>query len=127
MHRRHDILLVEDDAEISFVFKLFLADEGYRVHIARNGLVALDEAISHPPDLILLDLHMPIMDGEAFARQYRRRFGDGTPIIVITATAPPALSEQIENARVLHKPVELDQLLASIQQSLEWSGTGPVA
>jgi CheY-like chemotaxis protein len=119
MVRRHnDILIVEDDAEVSFVFKLLLTDEGFDVSVAPNGLVALEIVDGHQPDLILLDLHMPIMDGETFAARFRDEYGVGTPIIVITAVPPPALEERIVNAIVLKKPVELDLLLETIDHFL---------
>jgi CheY-like chemotaxis protein len=118
VHRHNDILIVEDDAEVSFVFKLLLADEGFDVSVAPNGLVAMEIVDSHQPDLILLDLHMPIMDGETFAARFRDEYGANTPIIVITAVPPPALEERIENAVVLKKPVELDLLLETIDRFL---------
>jgi len=118
MQRQNDILIVEDDAEVSFVFKLLLADEGFQVSVAPNGLVALELVDDHQPDLILLDLHMPIMDGETFAARFRDEYGAGTPIIVITAVPPPALEERIENSIVLKKPVELDHLLDTIDHLL---------
>ena len=130
MHRQQqDILIVEDDAEISLVFKLFLIDEGYHVDVARNGLLAMDQVSEHQPDLILLDLNMPIMDGEAFALRYRSEFGRHTPIIVITAAPPPGFESRIDNTQVLKKPVELDLLLEVVEQSLELNtssnGSGP--
>jgi two-component system, chemotaxis family, chemotaxis protein CheY len=118
MQQKNDILIVEDDAEVSFVFKLLLADEGFQVAVAPNGLVALELVDHHQPDLILLDLHMPIMDGETFAARFRDEYGVDTPIVVITAVPPPALEERIENAIVLKKPVELDHLLETIDHLL---------
>jgi len=118
MQRQNDILIVEDDAEVSFVFKLLLADEGFQVSVAPNGLTALEIVDEHQPDLILLDLHMPIMDGETFAARFRDEYGADTPIVVITAVPPPALEERIENAIVLKKPVELDHLLETIDDLL---------
>ena len=122
MHRQQqDILIVEDDAEVSLVFKLFLTDEGFHVNVARNGLIAMDKVSEHQPDLILLDLHMPVMDGEAFARKYRSEFGSDTPIIVITAVPSAGFEARIDNAQVLKKPVELDRLLEVVEQSLAWN------
>jgi CheY-like chemotaxis protein len=118
MQRQSDILIVEDDTEVSFVFKLLLADEGFDVSVAPHGLAALELVDEHEPDLILLDLNMPIMDGEAFAAQFRKEHGTETPIIVISAVPPAALEEQIENVVVLEKPVELDLLLETVDHFL---------
>jgi CheY-like chemotaxis protein len=117
-HEQSDILIVEDDAEVSFVFKLLLDDEGFDVSVASNGLAALELVDDHSPDLILLDLHMPIMDGKTFAARFRDEHGTDTPIVVVTAAPPPALEEQIENVVVLEKPVELDLLLETIDHLL---------
>jgi two-component system, chemotaxis family, chemotaxis protein CheY len=118
MQRKNDILIVEDDAEVSFVFKLLLDEEGFDVSVVPNGLAALELVGDHSPDLILLDLHMPIMDGETFAARFRDDHGADTPIILVTAAPPPALEERIENAVVLKKPVELDLLLETIEHFL---------
>jgi len=117
-HRQSDILIVEDDAEVSFVFELLLEDEGFDVSVAPHGMAALKLVDEHHPDLILLDLHMPIMDGETFADHFRKEYGTETPIIIVTAVPPPALEERIENVVVLEKPVELDLLLETVDHFL---------
>jgi len=79
-------LVVDDDEGIRSLFQRSLADDGWTVDEAENGAVALDLAGRNRPDLVLLDLMMPVMDGFEFVMHYRKLEGcTGTPIIVVTA------------------------------------------
>ncbi len=79
-------LVVDDDEGIRSLFQRSLADDGWTVDEAENGAVALDLATRNRPDLVILDLMMPVMDGFEFVMHYRKLEGcTGTPIIVVTA------------------------------------------
>ena len=65
------VLVVDDDESIRQIVRMCLGDEGYEVFEAANGLDALALLPDCRPDLILLDLRMPVMDGWEFARRYR--------------------------------------------------------
>jgi CheY-like chemotaxis protein/anti-sigma regulatory factor (Ser/Thr protein kinase) len=79
-------LVVDDDEGIRSLFQRALAEDGWIVDEAENGAIALDLAGNNRPDLVLLDLMMPVMDGFEFVMNYRKLEGcDGTPIIVVTA------------------------------------------
>ena len=79
-------LVVDDDEAIRSLFRRALTDDGWTVDEAENGAIALDLAREHRPDLVLLDLMMPVMDGFEFVMHYRELEGCGeTPIIVVTA------------------------------------------
>ncbi len=82
------ILLVEDDLDIQSVISMVLELDGYKVKLANNGVQAL-EFLSREklPDLILLDMRMPIMDGWQFASEFYKIYGRSVPIIVVTAAA----------------------------------------
>src|SRR5262245_21035427 len=67
------VLVVDDDTDIGEMVRLALTDEGYEVVFVQNGAEALDASQSGPFDVILLDMRMPVMDGWAFAREYRAR------------------------------------------------------
>lgn len=69
MSTKGKLLLVEDDADLRFVYELILKRAGYDVVVARNGKEALDMLDVHVPRLILLDIFMPVMDGREFLRQ----------------------------------------------------------
>lgn len=67
---KKSILIVEDEPELAEVYMTLLTQSGYDTTLAHNGKDALEVAREHEPDLILLDLRMPIMDGVEFLRQY---------------------------------------------------------
>ncbi len=77
------ILIVDDDKKIREMLRLYLAEDGYHIVEAANGREALYVARYEKPDLILLDVMMPEMDGIEFIRVYRREAN--TPIIMLTA------------------------------------------
>jgi CheY-like chemotaxis protein len=68
--RKKTILIVEDEPELAEVYKTLLTQSGYTVALAHNGEDALKNAHDHQPDLILLDLRMPVMDGVEFLKHY---------------------------------------------------------
>ena len=110
------VLVVDNEPEILSLLEEFLTDEGYAVSTARDGAEALEGARQAPPDLILLDMLMPIMDGWAFAREYRRLPGPQAPIIVTAATYTEDRAHQISATDHCAKPFELDALLALIRR-----------
>ena len=77
------ILVVDDEVRLTHVLRGYLEEAGYEVATAVNGRQALFTAREQKPDLIILDLMMPEMDGWEFMRQYRRE--SDTPIILLTA------------------------------------------
>ena len=109
------VLVVDDDPDIGEFVSLALSDQGYDVETARNGADALERIGEHPPDLILLDMRMPVMDGWEFARRYRERPGFHAPIAVFTAArdAEERASEIAADASIA-KPFGLDELIALV-------------
>jgi CheY-like chemotaxis protein len=79
------ILVVDDDTSIRSFVEMALDSVGYAVSTAGNGAQALEVTDQVHPDLILLDMRMPVMDGWTFARTYRQQAGPHAPIVVITA------------------------------------------
>ena len=79
-------LVVDDDASVRSLFARTLKEDGWTVAEAENGAIALDRVSEQKPDLVLLDLMMPVMDGFEFAFHFQKLEDTGsTPIIVITA------------------------------------------
>ncbi|HEY8884380.1 MAG TPA: response regulator [Chloroflexota bacterium] len=109
------ILVIDDDPTIRQVIAFALADEGYQVDEASDGQVALDLVEQRRPDIILLDMKMPGVDGWEFVRRYRERYGQQPPIIVITAAKDAARrSAEVNAASYLAKPFDLELLLQRI-------------
>ena len=77
------ILLVEDDVTISNLYTTKLELDGYEVLQAFNGLEGVKMATMSTPDLVLIDLRMPVMDGEKFLQKFRK-IDFSTPVIVLT-------------------------------------------
>src|ERR1700730_18956768 len=112
------ILVVDDDPGIVGLLELALGDEGYQVQAAGNGRDALDKVTQSQPDLILLDMNMPVMDGWEFCANMRSR-GNLIPIVVMTATRDAsARTHDLGAQGFLGKPFDIDQLLQMIDELL---------
>ena len=112
------ILIVEDEHDIRAVLTEILEDEGYAVASVPNGLEALMFLQEHRPQLILLDLGMPVMTGWEF-REQQRRDPALADIPVIVMSAIPQLSQTaaaLQAANCLDKPIELNSLLGMVEQ-----------
>jgi len=111
------VLVVDDDPDILDALSEILEVEGYDVHRARNGREALVRVEQAPPDLVLLDLMMPVMDGSEFARNLAP--GRRPPIIVLSADRNVSVKAmEIGALGWLAKPFELDELLAAVRRAL---------
>ncbi len=116
------ILLAEDNEANIATFSSYLDAKGYRILLATDGQQAIDIAKSHSPDLILMDIQMPVMDGlEAIAQIRLDPNLVDIPIVALTALAMEGDRERCLAAganEYLTKPVKLKQLATSIQQFL---------
>jgi DNA-binding response OmpR family regulator len=114
------VLVVEDDEAIAQVLQRSLRLDGYEVKIAADGVSALNEANSFLPDLVILDLGLPRMDGIEVARRLRSS-DDDVPILVLTARdAVEARVEGLDSGAddYLVKPFERQELLARLRALL---------
>ena len=112
------VLVVDDDPSIRLMLKEVLRDEGYTVSVAANGREALAQLEHDRPDLILLDLMMPEMDGRQFCREIAPRQQspeERVPVMVLTADR--ASREEVRSLGVdgyVTKPFDLDKLLDEV-------------
>src|SRR5829696_1571615 len=113
------VLVVEDDEEIAQTLQRSLRLEGYEVRTAGDGVSALDEAHAFLPDLVVLDLGLPRLDGIDVAKTLRQ--SDDVPILMLTAR--DALEARVEGLDAgaddyLVKPFERQELLARLRALL---------
>ena len=110
------ILVVDDDPDLREFLQLVLTSMGFEVTSAANGQEALDDMEDHDPDLILLDMKMPVMNGWEFCRALEGR-DSRPPIVVITAAPDPAgRAAEVHAEGWLGKPFEYDDLEAIVRR-----------
>lgn len=117
------ILLADDEEDIKTIVQMFLETNGYEVITAFDGLDAADKAIEFMPDLILMDIMMPVMDGIEVTRKLKsQEKTKGIPIIMLTAAAQSAMvnkAMQAGAADYLSKPFEPERLQQAIDAILK--------
>jgi CheY-like chemotaxis protein len=106
------ILVVEDDDYCRDLLEQILTMNGYRVNAASNGLEGLEVLKTVKPDLILLDMKMPVMSGWEFSRHLKKEQSNIIPFIIVSAAEDIQMRAQETGADGwLEKPFELDSLL----------------
>ena len=120
------LLLVDDETAIMDRLAPFLSRAGFDVKVAADGEAALKEVVSYNPDLIVLDVLMPRLDGREVLRQLRQK-GDWTPIILLTqvgesAERAMALMEGADD--YINKPFDPNELAARIKTVLRRASPG---
>jgi CheY-like chemotaxis protein len=115
--RPRRVLVVEDDTSIRDTLDLALTVQGYQVATAANGRDGLALLRDWRPDLIVLDLMMPVMDGWQFRVEQRQAGYDDVPVLVLTASQRAADSEDaLGAAETLQKPFDLRYLLETVNR-----------
>jgi CheY-like chemotaxis protein len=112
MSQRATVLVVDDDPDTVQTMRDILEEEGHVVLSAKNGREGLDLAMRYIPDLVLLDLEMPVMDGRAFLEAVREipALAD-TTIVVLSGTSDEDIA-----CESVKKPLRLDTLLGLIDR-----------
>ena len=114
------ILVADDEQQLALAVKIRLQSRGYQVVTATNGRQALELIAKEQPDLVLLDVLMPVMDGYFTLRELNQRFGRGTiPVIILTARDRMKELFELEGIEdYLVKPFDHDDLLVRIERVL---------
>lgn len=120
------ILVVEDDAGLQKYLKELLLDNGYSVQTASDGIQALNLVQKLPPDLIVLDLALPNMSGEAVCLEVRKKYPE---LRVIILTAKDGVADIIHGLDLgaddyMTKPFLADELLARVKARLRYQDGG---
>jgi two-component system cell cycle response regulator DivK len=115
------ILIIEDNEQNLYLVTFILEKYGHIVIQARNGQEGIDIAKENCPNLILLDIQLPVMDGYDVAKELRKILGDAVPIIAITSYAMPGDREKALKAGCsdyITKPINPDTFMTNIEQYL---------
>jgi CheY-like chemotaxis protein len=112
------ILIVDDEAPIRELLAWVLRDLGYQVQEAINGRDAMALATSHPPDLVISDVMMPIMGGTELCRWVKRELEPAPPVI-LTSSVGGHVARGTGADAFVRKPFDLDELEQAVRQHLE--------
>jgi DNA-binding response OmpR family regulator len=119
---RHTILAVDDDSHVLELLRVNCASYGFEVFTARDGIEAIRAMESRLPDLVILDVMMPEMDGWEVCKHVRDKYGDSVKIVMLTAkdtARDKIIGKSILKAdEYLTKPFDIDDLLATITRLL---------
>ncbi|HOW51390.1 MAG TPA: sigma-54 dependent transcriptional regulator [bacterium] len=123
MKKPWKILIVDDDPSIRRSFEKFLRSEGYAVVTARDGIEGWEAVTAEHPDVVLMDINMPRMNGLELLEKMRGTLGDAMPLcITITAygdLAAAVKATQLGSYDFLTKPIPLEKLRLTLQRSFE--------
>lgn len=120
------ILVVDDSPDNAYLIQSVLDSEGYAVAVAADGYTALRQVEQEPPDLIMLDVMMPEIDGYEVTRRIRNNPRlPFVPILLITASDQPSVVRGLDLGAddFIRKPVEFDELLARVRSLLRLKHT----
>lgn len=123
------ILIADDEEQLALAVKIRLQSKGYQVFTAPDGRQALDLITQQQPDLIILDILMPVMDGYSCLREINRRFGRGRiPVIVLTARDRMKDLFELEGIEdYVIKPFDHEDLLVRLERVLKRRAEGQTA
>ena len=113
------VLVVDDDRPVARMVAATLGLEGYSVMVAHDGKEALERVDAESPDVICLDLQMPVMDGREFFRELRRR-GVLTPVVVLSAYGAESAQLELGADGFVDKPFDPDRLVSAIAETIDF-------
>jgi two-component system, cell cycle response regulator DivK len=119
---KRKILIVEDYEDTREFMKFLLESFGYQVMEAEDGFQAIEAIRHHFPDLILMDIALPVMDGLTATKKIRKfKDGEGVPIIAVTAHGKQFYEKAIEAGcnDLIEKPIDFDEFESVIHQYLD--------
>ena len=121
MSKRH-ILVVDDEPDIRNLVQEILEDEGFSVSVAENATIARQSITKTRPDLILLDIWMPDIDGITLLKEWKNSFGQKTPIIMMSGHGNVETAVEATRSGAydfIEKPLSTAKLLLTIKHALE--------
>ncbi|MCU1378366.1 MAG: response regulator with CheY-like receiver domain and winged-helix DNA-binding domain [Acidimicrobiales bacterium] len=110
------VLLVDDEPDILLMLRMAFEDEGHEIVMAADGRMALERLVEHLPDVVLLDMMMPVVDGWGVLDAMKVE-GNETPVVVVSAKSDPKdCKRALELGAIEYvlKPFDLDRLLTLV-------------
>jgi DNA-binding response OmpR family regulator len=114
------VLVVEDDADLRYMFRIALTIAGFSVREAADGYLGLVMLEQDPPDVIVLDLNLPRVDGFSILEEIASRDAPTPPVVVVTGLD----GVQRDDAVVLRKPIDPGTLVSTVRSVLRRSVSG---
>ena len=129
--QKKKILIVEDERKLSYILKLLLEDDGFKVVCSYSGYEGLYKYVREKPDLIILDIMLPDLNGHEVCREIRWVLNDlKTPIIMLTCKGEDyerIKGKVVGATKYMLKPYDGENLLNQIRECLEQSTQGLTA
>lgn len=117
------ILVIDDDPDIRGLLSTYFQGQGHQVFSAEDGAHGIGMAVQRQPDVVILDIDMPVLDGHSTLRVIQSNPQiSGIPVVVLTAHHNPQIEETMRKAGCagfVSKPFDLDQLGRTVTNSLE--------
>ncbi len=111
------VLVVDDEQDIILALEILLADEGYEIMTAHNGREALERLAERMPDVVLIDVMMPILSGpDTIARMRADPEYREIPVVLMSAIKPQVDFEKLKITAFVRKPFEIDTIIKIIEQ-----------
>lgn len=111
------VLVLEDEPDLRALYRVNLSEAGHEVLTAANGAEGLGMLARQRPDVILVDLMMPVMDGYEFLQHLRRMPGHSrTPALVVSAVATGGYSTKLGADGFVAKPFDADELVSAVER-----------
>ena len=116
---RGRVLVVDDEGQIRSFIRDVLLDEGFAVDVAATGAAAIGQAVAARPDVVVLDMMLPDLSGEAVADALRSKLGE---VRILVITADPLAPDRAQRSGAygyLRKPFDLDDLVDQVRRGFE--------
>ena|ERR1700694_738080 len=109
------VLVVDDDAALLRMLRLSLQASGFKVSTATNGAEALDRLRAEVPNVVVLDLEMPVMDGRTFYREMRAN-GVNAPVLILSAHDAKRGQRELNAEAFMNKPFDPSELVTVLNE-----------
>jgi len=121
--KKKKIAIIEDDRNVLNLLKVILKDEGYEVYGAPTGIEIVNQLVNEKPDLIILDLMLPLLPGEKVIDTFQQKdVITGVPVIVISGKEEKEIKEsakEIGAVAYIKKPVDREKLIELVKKYIE--------